>query len=56
MDEHFSIGVRAESVAVRLQTASEIREVVDLAVEHEPNGSVIGQERLNSVFRDIDDR
>src|SRR5205823_1208324 len=46
VNDHLGVGVRAESMAGLLQGGSDLREVIDLAVEDHPDGSIFIGERL----------
>ena len=46
MDERLRVAVRAEDVSAGLQLRAQVREVVDLAVQHRPHGLVLVGERL----------
>src|ERR1700689_4700825 len=46
MDDRFRIGVRREDVSAPLQFPAQFAEVVDFAVEHNPDGSVFVSNRL----------
>ena len=54
--DDFRVGVRAEAVAVRLELAPQLDEVVDLAVEGDPDRPVLVAERLVSRSREVLDR
>src|SRR5262249_59821643 len=46
VNDHFSVGMRPEPVAVPLEIETDLPEVVDLAVEHGPDRPVFVRERL----------
>jgi hypothetical protein len=46
MDDGFGVARRVEAVAVRFQLAAQLAEVVDLAVEDDPNSLVLVVNRL----------
>ena len=54
MDDHLGVAVRAEAVPARLELGADVGEVVDLAVEDDPDRAVLVGERL-IAGREIDD-
>src|SRR5438132_722333 len=46
MDYHLGVAMRGEPVPPALQLGTELREVVDLAVENDPDGSILVKHRL----------
>ncbi len=55
VDDRFRVALRSEPVAARDETRAQILEVVDLAVEDEPDRAVLVGHRLARVRRQIDD-
>ena len=49
MQQHLGIGVRPEPVAARLQARPQLHVVKDLAVEDDPERSILVAERLLAV-------
>src|SRR4051812_11900528 len=54
MDDRLGVTARLVDVAVRLELGTDLRMVVDLAVEHDLNGAVLVGQRLMSLLQ-IDD-
>src|SRR5262249_13041449 len=56
VDEALGVRLRAERVALRLEVRAQLVEVVDLAVERDPERAVLVRERLTARGREVDDR
>src|SRR3954471_5370694 len=56
VDQDLGVAVALEDVALGNQLALEIEEVVDLAVEDDPDAPVLVGHRLRAGGREIDDR
>src|SRR4051812_39918678 len=55
MHEHLGVRSGREDVPARSQTVAQLDEVVDLAVHHDRDLAVLGEDRLVAA-RDVDDR
>ena len=55
-DDHLGVGLRAEPMAAALQLAAQLAVVVDLAVVHQLQRSVVARERLPACVAQVDDR
>ncbi len=55
VDDDFGIGVRLELVAFLLKLSPQFAEVIDLAVEHNPDGAVLVAHRLPAGLGEVND-
>src|SRR5438874_2419369 len=55
MDQHLGIGARAKLMAGREQQFAELGEIVDLAIEDDPDGGVLIGHRLVAGGAEVDD-
>ena len=56
VEDHLRVGRRAEGVALGFELLAQLAEVVDLAVEAEPDAAVLVLHRLRALLGEIDDR
>ena len=55
MDQHLGVGVRSEPMPCRLELGPQLREPVQLAVEHDLDGAVLVRDRLVRMLGQVDD-
>src|SRR5262245_55354029 len=55
VDDRFRVALRSEPVTARQEIRTQILEVVDLAVEHEPDRAVFVGNRLARIRGQVDD-
>src|ERR1700677_2525906 len=56
MQQHLRVGGRAEAGAVRLELGTELRIIVDLAIEYDDETAVFTGHWLRSTVGEVDDR
>src|SRR6202050_2748015 len=56
MQQHLRVGARAEAGAVRLEFGTELRIIVDLAIEYDDEAAVFTGHWLGRTVGEVDDR
>ena len=55
VNNYFGIGARMKPMTAWFKTCSKVLEIVNLAIEDKPNGTVFVRHRLPAVLGDVDD-